>query len=180
MVSSLSLHKYWRKWIETCPCYIIVGDAFVGGFLSQLVLEKPVEECVRAGCYAANVIIQRSGCTYPEKPDFKWAILNYPWPLFPNLSWILNVMKKTYCSNLITTIGIWSTLFVVAPAPRLASPLLRALYFCVFRSSYFDELMYHYYLHCFLGKTHIWDHESVVSCFCLLLLLYISTFCVVC
>ncbi|KAL7092079.1 hypothetical protein ACP275_12G143500 [Erythranthe tilingii] len=47
------------------------GDAFVGGFLSQLVLEKPIEECVRAGCYAANVIIQRSGCTYPEKPDFE-------------------------------------------------------------------------------------------------------------
>ncbi|CAJ1893166.1 unnamed protein product [Sphenostylis stenocarpa] len=46
------------------------GDAFVGGFLSQLVQKKPIEECVRAGCYAANVIIQRSGCTYPEKPDF--------------------------------------------------------------------------------------------------------------
>ncbi|KAL9257365.1 Adenosine kinase 2-like protein [Drosera capensis] len=46
------------------------GDAFVGGFLSQLVQEKPIEECVRAGNYAANVIIQRSGCTYPEKPDF--------------------------------------------------------------------------------------------------------------
>ncbi|GAA0152984.1 hypothetical protein LIER_11328 [Lithospermum erythrorhizon] len=47
------------------------GDAFVGGFLSQLVQEKPIEDCVKAGCYAANVIIQRSGCTYPEKPDFK-------------------------------------------------------------------------------------------------------------
>ncbi|KAG4996222.1 hypothetical protein JHK82_027036 [Glycine max] len=46
------------------------GDAFVGGFLSQLVKQKPIEECVRAGCYAANVIIQRPGCTYPEKPDF--------------------------------------------------------------------------------------------------------------
>jgi len=46
------------------------GDAFVGGFLSQLVQEKSVEECVRAGCYAANVIIQRSGCTYPDKPDY--------------------------------------------------------------------------------------------------------------
>ncbi|KAK7285036.1 hypothetical protein RJT34_19793 [Clitoria ternatea] len=46
------------------------GDAFVGGFLSQLILEKPIEDCVRAGSYAANVIIQRSGCTYPEKPDF--------------------------------------------------------------------------------------------------------------
>ncbi|CAL0309882.1 unnamed protein product [Lupinus luteus] len=46
------------------------GDAFVGGFLSQLLQEKPIEECVRAGNYAANVVIQRSGCTYPEKPDF--------------------------------------------------------------------------------------------------------------
>nr|CAN75586.1 hypothetical protein VITISV_017141 [Vitis vinifera] len=49
------------------------GDAFVGGFLSQLVQEKPIEECVRAGCYASHVIIQRSGCTYPEKPDFMEA-----------------------------------------------------------------------------------------------------------
>eukprot|EP00252_Welwitschia_mirabilis_P004282 TRINITY_DN1457_c0_g1_i1.p1 TRINITY_DN1457_c0_g1~~TRINITY_DN1457_c0_g1_i1.p1 ORF type:complete len:342 (-),score=77.80 TRINITY_DN1457_c0_g1_i1:307-1332(-) len=47
------------------------GDAFVGGFLSQLVVGKPIEECVRAGSYAANVIIQRSGCTFPEKPSFQ-------------------------------------------------------------------------------------------------------------
>ena len=47
------------------------GDAFVGGFLSHMVREKPIEDCVRAGCYAANVIIQRSGCTDPEKPDFE-------------------------------------------------------------------------------------------------------------
>ncbi|XP_062080913.1 adenosine kinase 2-like [Humulus lupulus] len=46
------------------------GDAFVGGFLSQLVKKKPIEDCVKAGCYVANVIIQRSGCTYPEKPNF--------------------------------------------------------------------------------------------------------------
>jgi len=51
-------------------CFVFVGDAFVGGFLSQLVKGKAIEECVRAGCYAANVIIQRPGCTYPEKPDF--------------------------------------------------------------------------------------------------------------
>ncbi|XWS55839.1 hypothetical protein CRYUN_Cryun09bG0034500 [Craigia yunnanensis] len=47
------------------------GDAFVGGFLSQLVQGKPIDACVKAGCYASNVIIQRSGCTYPEKPEFK-------------------------------------------------------------------------------------------------------------
>ena len=49
------------------------GDAFVGGFLSQLVAGKPVAECVRAGNYAANVIIQRSGCTFPAKNAFVWA-----------------------------------------------------------------------------------------------------------
>ncbi|XP_057681430.1 adenosine kinase-like isoform X1 [Corythoichthys intestinalis] len=47
------------------------GDAFVGGFLSALVQEHPLDECIRAGHYAANVIIQRVGCTFPEKPDFK-------------------------------------------------------------------------------------------------------------
>jgi len=46
------------------------GDAFVGGFLAQLVQEKGVEECVRCAHYAANLIIQRSGCTYPDKPDY--------------------------------------------------------------------------------------------------------------
>ncbi|XP_053541348.1 adenosine kinase b isoform X1 [Ictalurus punctatus] len=46
------------------------GDAFVGGFLSELVQEKSLEQCIYAGHYAANVIIQRSGCTFPEKPDF--------------------------------------------------------------------------------------------------------------
>uniref|UniRef100_A0A1A8GX04 Adenosine kinase n=1 Tax=Nothobranchius korthausae TaxID=1143690 RepID=A0A1A8GX04_9TELE len=46
------------------------GDAFVGGFLSALVREQSLEECIRAGHYAANVIIQRVGCTFPEKPNF--------------------------------------------------------------------------------------------------------------
>uniref|UniRef100_A0A3P8Y5Z1 Adenosine kinase n=1 Tax=Esox lucius TaxID=8010 RepID=A0A3P8Y5Z1_ESOLU len=47
------------------------GDAFVGGFLSELVQERPLEECIRAGHYAANVIIRRAGCTFPEKPNFR-------------------------------------------------------------------------------------------------------------
>ncbi len=50
------------------------GDAFVGGFLSQLVAGKDVQECCRAGNFAAHVVIQRSGCTFPEKPTgFTWA-----------------------------------------------------------------------------------------------------------
>ncbi len=49
------------------------GDAFVGGFLSQLAVGKDLSECVRAGNFAANVVIQRSGATVPEKPDgFVW------------------------------------------------------------------------------------------------------------
>eukprot|EP00996_Jenningsia_fusiforme_P000694 NODE_1627_length_1465_cov_63.043785_g1469_i0.p1 GENE.NODE_1627_length_1465_cov_63.043785_g1469_i0~~NODE_1627_length_1465_cov_63.043785_g1469_i0.p1 ORF type:complete len:341 (+),score=91.14 NODE_1627_length_1465_cov_63.043785_g1469_i0:76-1098(+) len=46
------------------------GDAFVGGFLSRLALGEDIESCVRAGNYAAGVIIQHSGCTYPEKPEY--------------------------------------------------------------------------------------------------------------
>jgi len=46
------------------------GDAFVGGFLAQLVKGNSIEECIRCGNYTANLIIQRSGCTFPEKPDF--------------------------------------------------------------------------------------------------------------
>ncbi|XP_008579868.1 PREDICTED: adenosine kinase, partial [Galeopterus variegatus] len=46
------------------------GDAFVGGFLSQLVSDKPLTECIRGGHYAASIIIRRTGCTFPEKPDF--------------------------------------------------------------------------------------------------------------
>jgi adenosine kinase len=49
------------------------GDAFVGGFLSQLVAGKDVAECVRAGHYAGGVIVQRGGCTFPDKPyGFAW------------------------------------------------------------------------------------------------------------
>ncbi|XP_052765161.1 uncharacterized protein LOC128206616 [Mya arenaria] len=47
------------------------GDAFVGGFLSQLIQDKPLADCVRCGNYAANLVIQRSGCTVPDKPEFK-------------------------------------------------------------------------------------------------------------
>jgi len=48
------------------------GDAFVGGFLSVLVGGGSVEAAVQAGHYAARVIIQQSGCTFPEKCDYKF------------------------------------------------------------------------------------------------------------
>ncbi|TPX65331.1 adenosine kinase [Spizellomyces sp. 'palustris'] len=43
------------------------GDAFVGGFMSQFVQGKPFDTCVAAGHYVANVVIQRSGPTYPKE-----------------------------------------------------------------------------------------------------------------
>lgn len=49
------------------------GDSFVGGFLSQLLLDKSQEDCVKAGHFAARVVIQRSGCTLPEKCDYSGA-----------------------------------------------------------------------------------------------------------
>lgn len=42
------------------------GDAFVGGFLSQLVQNKPFEKCIDAGNFVANVVLQQSGATYPK------------------------------------------------------------------------------------------------------------------
>lgn len=47
------------------------GDAFMGGFLSRLVKGAPLEECIRAANYAASVIIQRDGCTFPDTCDFE-------------------------------------------------------------------------------------------------------------
>jgi len=48
------------------------GDAYVGGFLAALSKKLPVTECCRAGAYAASVVVQHSGCTYPEKPEYSW------------------------------------------------------------------------------------------------------------
>lgn len=42
------------------------GDAFVAGFLSQLALNKSISECVQAGHWAAGIIIQNPGCTFPR------------------------------------------------------------------------------------------------------------------
>lgn len=39
------------------------GDAFVGGFLSQLVQNKSYDDCIHYGICAARAIIQRSGCS---------------------------------------------------------------------------------------------------------------------
>lgn len=45
------------------------GDAFVGGFLAAYAYGRPIERCCDVGNYAAGVIIQHDGCTYPAKPE---------------------------------------------------------------------------------------------------------------
>ncbi|CAI5724254.1 unnamed protein product [Hyaloperonospora brassicae] len=47
------------------------GDAFVGGFLSRLALKQPLDKCVQAGHWAAQVVLTRSGCTFPETCDYR-------------------------------------------------------------------------------------------------------------
>ncbi|KAG5473079.1 hypothetical protein CUR178_02997 [Leishmania enriettii] len=45
------------------------GDSFVGGFLAAYAMDRSIERCCEVGNYAASVIIQHNGCTYPEKPS---------------------------------------------------------------------------------------------------------------
>lgn len=47
------------------------GDAFVGGYLAMLAKGAPVAKCVDAGHWAARVVIQRSGCSYPDVCEYK-------------------------------------------------------------------------------------------------------------
>jgi UDP-glucuronate decarboxylase len=46
------------------------GDSFVGGFLAAKASGATLEQSIRAGNYAAGVIIQHDGCTFPAKPSF--------------------------------------------------------------------------------------------------------------
>lgn len=48
------------------------GDSYVGGFLAALSKGLPVADCCKAGAYAASVVVQHSGCTYPDAPDYKF------------------------------------------------------------------------------------------------------------
>jgi len=46
------------------------GDAFVGGFFAQLYQGKDIETAVKAGIWLSSQVVQRSGCTFPEKMEF--------------------------------------------------------------------------------------------------------------
>lgn len=50
------------------------GDAFCGGFLSQLVQGSAIPKCVAGGHYVAHAVIQRTGPSYPsEKHSFVFS-----------------------------------------------------------------------------------------------------------
>lgn len=44
------------------------GDCFVGGFLSQLIQNKNIEECIKVANYCASYIIRRPGISMVGKP----------------------------------------------------------------------------------------------------------------
>nr|2XTB_A Chain A, Adenosine Kinase [Trypanosoma brucei rhodesiense]3OTX_A Chain A, Adenosine kinase, putative [Trypanosoma brucei]3OTX_B Chain B, Adenosine kinase, putative [Trypanosoma brucei] len=46
------------------------GDAFMGGFLSAYAVGKDLRRCCETGHYTAQEVIQRDGCSFPEKPSF--------------------------------------------------------------------------------------------------------------
>jgi len=48
------------------------GDSYVGGFLAALSKGLDVAACCKAGAYAASIIVQHSGCTYPATPDYSF------------------------------------------------------------------------------------------------------------
>eukprot|EP00812_Abedinium_dasypus_P015585 NODE_921_length_1309_cov_1501.884370.p1 GENE.NODE_921_length_1309_cov_1501.884370~~NODE_921_length_1309_cov_1501.884370.p1 ORF type:complete len:341 (+),score=94.87 NODE_921_length_1309_cov_1501.884370:79-1101(+) len=45
------------------------GDSYVGGFLAALSKGFDIAACCKAGAYAASIVVQHSGCTYPPKPE---------------------------------------------------------------------------------------------------------------
>ncbi|CAB0017227.1 unnamed protein product [Nesidiocoris tenuis] len=46
------------------------GDAFVGGFLGQLIKGESYDKCIKCALWTASQIIQRSGCTFEGKATF--------------------------------------------------------------------------------------------------------------
>ena len=46
------------------------GDAFVGGFLAQLIQGKSIDACVRCAIWCAAHVIQQSGCHYDESVQY--------------------------------------------------------------------------------------------------------------
>lgn len=55
-----------KKIVDTNGC----GDAFVGGFLSQLLQKMPLDYCIRTGIFASQQVLGIVGVTIQELPKF--------------------------------------------------------------------------------------------------------------
>jgi pfkB family carbohydrate kinase len=62
-------HRFHKRLSEHGVLTLIVF-IFFAGFLAQLVQGGSLEDCIRSANYAANYIIQQSGCQLPDKPNF--------------------------------------------------------------------------------------------------------------
>lgn len=46
-------------------------DAFIGGFLAEYIRGKSLDDSIRCGCYATNIVLKHEGCTFPEVCGYK-------------------------------------------------------------------------------------------------------------
>ena len=46
------------------------GDAFVGGFFAQYLKGQPFEKCIDCGIWISQIVIQRSGCSFPDVVEY--------------------------------------------------------------------------------------------------------------
>lgn len=66
----ISLDTVCDSCISSSCDYVGAGDSFVGGFISQIVQGRSIEQGIRAGHYLSREVVQRSGCSFPSTSNF--------------------------------------------------------------------------------------------------------------
>lgn len=70
-VSEVQIYDLLLMYSRIPSCYQVLATIFfLSGFLSQLAKGNSIAECVRCGHYAANYMIQQSGATLNQPPNF--------------------------------------------------------------------------------------------------------------
>jgi len=69
---SVEIRKFPTRKVEKIIDTNCAGDTFAGAFLASLSLGKTIDESVTAANYAASIVIQDHGCSFPEVCDFKF------------------------------------------------------------------------------------------------------------
>jgi adenosine kinase len=68
---SVEIRKFPTKKVDKIIDTNCAGDTFAGAFLASLSLSKSIDESVNAANYAASIVIQDHGCSFPEVCEFK-------------------------------------------------------------------------------------------------------------